>query len=96
MNNCPHCQATANPLRLLFVSRWIPYRCGHCGSRSRLPKHQMSVVEMLTVGLCITFTLAAPTDLGFWRLLLCLVALITIFVGGTMLLCFRLEPMDKI
>ncbi len=94
MNTCPQCHATANPLRLLLLSRSIAYRCGRCGGRSRLPKRQMSAVGVLTVGLCIGFALAGPADLGFWRTFAYLMPLVAVIVGGVLVLFTHLEPIE--
>lgn len=37
MQTCPHCQQKLSPIRLLWVSHLIPYRCPDCRGRATYP-----------------------------------------------------------
>ena len=94
MNTCPHCNALANPLRLLSMTRRAPYGCGRCGGRSRLqPKHN-TVAALITFAVGISCALAL-TSLGILKTIACFLGLYVFLVGGIMWLFMRLQPIQK-
>jgi len=93
MNSCPQCKATANPLRLLAMTRRAPYRCGRCGGRSLLqPKHNtLAALLTLVVVLC---ALALPS-LGIPKTLACFLGLYVFVIGGIIWLFMQLQSIEK-
>ncbi len=50
MTTCPQCGAKCNPVRFLMVSKWTPYVCGECNTKSDFPLKQ-SIMLGLAAGL---------------------------------------------
>ena len=50
MTRCPHCGKIANPLRFLTYTRWSPYRCAHCGKKSRFNSISIGLISGLCAG----------------------------------------------
>lgn len=50
MTTCPNCNANCNPLKFLLISRWSPYVCSKCKTKSDFSLKQ-NVVLGLVIGL---------------------------------------------
>jgi hypothetical protein len=51
MTHCPQCGEFVNPLRLLLVNRWVPYRCRRCWSEFQRVVRLREVVVYSVVGI---------------------------------------------
>lgn len=94
MNICPHCQAKANPLFLLLMTRRAPYKCGRCDGKSLLRPKDNTLVAIITLIVVVFCAVLLPT-LGIAKTLALFICLYVFVVGGIMWLFMRLNPIQK-
>jgi DNA-directed RNA polymerase subunit RPC12/RpoP len=91
MNHCPHCNALANPLRLLSMTRRAPYRCGRCGGRSLLRPRHNTIAALIMFAVVLAFG-AVVLTFGALGAAICFLAAYVFVVGGVMWFFMQLEP----
>jgi hypothetical protein len=84
-----------NPLRLLAISRRVPYRCKRCKGYSRLPARQNTIATVLTTAAILACALLVPR-FGLWKVAALSLPGLALLVGGTVWLFMRLEPIGRV
>ena len=52
MTTCPKCNAKCNPLKFFMVSKWSPYVCKRCKTKSDFPLKK-NIILGLVIGLLL-------------------------------------------
>ena len=44
MVSCPHCKQRCNPMGLILVTKWTPYKCPKCNGKSKFYSDSSSML----------------------------------------------------
>ena len=94
MATCPKCNVNCNPLKFLAVSKWTPYVCSKCNTKS-----DFSLMQNIKLGLIIGFSMGflcivLSKILGAMGFLLSVISIILI-VPFYQYYFMKLEIIDK-